>query len=77
MVPELKNITDYVIDEEDKRDKYAIFLEWCQKEGVINPKMEYPAHFDGLIGARCKEDINYQEAFLFVPYKMMLSTGKA
>lgn len=38
------------------------------------PKLEFPAFFDdGLLGVRCKEDINHREAYLFVPYKMKLS----
>jgi hypothetical protein len=42
------------------------------------PKLEYPAYFDdGLIGVRCKEDIEHREAFLYVPYKVMMSIKKA
>ena len=38
------------------------------------PKLHYPAYFEnGLIGARCKDDIQHREAFLYVPYKMLLS----
>jgi hypothetical protein len=51
-----------------------MFNEWCQKEGVLMPKLHYPAYFEnGLIGARCKEDIQHREAFLYIPYKMLLS----
>jgi hypothetical protein len=42
------------------------------------PKLEYPYKFDGgLIGMRCKDDINHREAFCFVPYKMIMCVGKA
>ena len=42
------------------------------------PKLEYPAYFEGgLLGARVREDINHREAFIFVPYKMIMTTGKA
>ena len=42
------------------------------------PKLEYPAYFDGgLIGVRCKEDIQHREAYLYVPFKMMMSITKA
>lgn len=35
-----------------------MFTDWCNKEGVVMSKLEYPATFDnGVIGARCKEDI--------------------
>ena len=38
------------------------------------PKLEFPAFFEnGLLGVKCKEDINHREAYLFVPYKMKLS----
>ena len=38
------------------------------------PKLEYPAFFDGgLKGVRCTEDIEHREAFLFVPFKMMIT----
>ena len=51
-----------------------MFLDWCIKEGVIMPKLEYPAKFEnGVIGVRCCEDIENREAFLAVPYKMILN----
>ena len=38
------------------------------------PKLEYPAFFEGgLLGVRCKEDINHREVYLYVPYKMLMS----
>ena len=42
------------------------------------PKLEYPATFEhGLIGVRCTEDIEFREAYLFVPYKMLMSVKNA
>ena len=42
------------------------------------PKLEYPSLFEGdLLGAKCIEDIKYREAFLCVPFKMIISVGKA
>lgn len=41
------------------------------------PKLEYPAYFEnGLVGVKCKEDIQHREAFLFVPNKMLFSVEK-
>lgn len=40
-------------------------------------KVEYPASFNGLVGVSCKETIKHREAFMFIPYKMLLSVGKA
>ena len=41
------------------------------------PKLEYPANFEGgLLGARCKEDIQHREVYLYVPYKILISVKK-
>ena len=53
------------------------FNEWAIKNGVIMPKLKYPGYFDGLCGVLCQEEILKQEAFLYVPLKMVVSTGKA
>ena len=42
----------------DARDKTTMFLKWCKEEGVIMPKLQYPAYFEnGLVGVRCTSDI--------------------
>jgi len=41
------------------------------------PKIAYPCDFNGLTGARCTADIEHREGFLYVPFKMLLSVGKA
>ena len=54
--------------------KYERFNQWCKQEGVIMPKLEYPAEFEGgLVGTKCLADIEHREAYLHVPYKMLLS----
>ena len=61
----------------EKIDKLKMFLDWCKTEGVVMPKLEYPVAFEnGLVGARCKGDILNREAFLHVPYKMILDVKK-
>ena len=41
------------------------------------PKLEYPAFFNGdIIGTRCRDNIMHNEAFLFVPYKMVITVNK-
>ena len=58
-------------------EKVANFLEWARNEGVVMPKLEYPAYYEnGLVGIRCTADIGNREAFLSVPYKMMLTANK-
>jgi hypothetical protein len=65
----------YLKFDEGAEDKLKIFSEWIKKEGVLMPKLEFPAFFenDELLGVRCKEDIQHREAYLYVPYKMLLS----
>ena len=54
-----------------------MFNKWCEQEGVFMPKLEYPADFGGgLLGARCKEDIQHREVYLYIPYKMLISVKK-
>ena len=39
-------------------DKYAKFRKWCKENGVIGPKIEFPAVFDGgMVGVRALQDI--------------------
>lgn len=61
----------------ETREKYAMFLEWCRVEGVVMPKVEYPVQFEnGVVGVRCTQDIENREAYMFIPYKMMISLTK-
>lgn len=54
-----------------------MFLKWCKRQGVVSPKLEYPAKFEnGLLGIRCTEDIQNREAYLFVPLKMLYTVEK-
>jgi hypothetical protein len=40
------------------------------------PKIEFPAYFDGgLLGVKCTDDIEHREAYLYVPYKLMITVG--
>lgn len=80
METKLKNIETIMNAEEgpDETDKFEMFNKWCQEQGVIMPKIEYPAFFDGgLIGMRCKEEVKHREAYIFIPLKMVMSIGKA
>ena len=61
-----------------RKDKFQIFNDWCKREGMIYPKLEFPAYFEGgLQGVKCSDSIEHQEAYLYVPYKMIMSVGKA
>ena len=74
-LPKLKSIDQFL---KGDSDKVEAFINWCKKEGVVYPKLEYPAYFEGgLVGMRVKEDIEHREGFISVPYKMWITVGKA
>ena len=42
------------------------------------PKLEYPAYFEGgLVGVRAIKPIEHREAFLKIPYKMLMTIDAA
>jgi len=75
-LPKPKTISEFYLD--DKTDRFKAFNQWCKAEGAIHPKLEFPVYFEGgLLGARCRRDIQHREGFIYIPYKMLLSVGKA
>ena len=50
----LKGINYYLDETSKNTDANADFKKWCIKEGVIMPKLEYPAYFNGIRGMKCK-----------------------
>ena len=58
--------------------KYKRFIEWSTDNGVVGPKVCYPATFpNGLIGMKCLQPIEYREAYLFIPYKLLMTMENA
>ena len=56
------------MEKDDVDNKYKEFNAWCLKEGIIMPKLQYPAFFEeGLIGTKVIEDILHREVYLYVP----------
>ena len=56
----------------------TLFNTWCQQEGVLMPKVQYPHTFEGgLTGVKVIEDIENREAYVYIPYKVIMSLGKA
>ena len=54
--------------------KCKVFNDWCFENGVRMPKLEYPAYFEGgLVGMRATDTIEHREAFLSIPYKMLIT----
>ena len=42
------------------------------------PKLEYPAYFEGgLVGMRAIAPIEHREAFLAIPYRMLMTVASA
>ena len=80
-----------LVEEEEKKEssstedwkiehgrKCEVFNKWCADNGVRCPKVEYPAYFEGgLVGVRAVEPIEHREAFLSVPYKMLMTVDSA
>ena len=72
----LTNLVDPWKEEHGR--KCQVFNEWCQANGVKIPKLEYPAYFEGgLVGVRASAPIAHREAFLSIPYKMLLTVKGA
>ena len=44
------NLVDWKVEH---GKKCKVFMDWCEANGVIQPKVEYPAYFEGgLVGVR-------------------------
>ena len=74
-LPVPKNMMDFIETGDD--DRFEVFNSWCEREGVVMPKLKYPAWFDGLLGIECTDEIKHRESFMFVPMKMLMTLGKA
>ena len=58
--------------------KCEVFIEWCRSNGVKWPKVEYPSYFEGgLVGVKAIEPIEHREAFMSIPYKMLMTVDAA
>ena len=70
------NLVDPWMEEHGR--KCQVFNDWCEANGVKRPKIEYPAYFEGgLVGMRATEPIAHREAFLGIPYKMLMTVAGA
>ena len=71
----VENLVDWKVEHSRK---CKVFMDWCFANGVICPKLEYPAYFEGgLVGVRALEPIEHREAFLSIPYKMLMTVDAA
>ena len=53
-------------------------MQWLKENGTVMPKVEFPAVFgEALQGVRLLEDLEKNEAILYVPNKCIISTEHA
>lgn len=74
--PEGLEINWEVTEQLTKQDKYVQFNKWCDENGIIRPALRYPTAFgkDGrLVGISAKRDIGFNECFMFVPAKVIIT----
>ena len=60
----------------DSNDKYTSFANWCSTNGIIAPKLHYPAHFP-YCGVSIKKDIAHNEVMYCIPFKLVVTVTKA
>ena len=71
----MDNLIDWKIEH---RRKCQVFNDWFFANGGRMPKLEYPAYFKGgLVGVRATAPIMHREAFLSIPYKMLITVDGA
>ena len=72
----LTNLVDPWKEEHGR--KCEVFNAWCRANGVKQPKVDYPAYFEGgLVGVKAIAPIEHREAFLGIPYKMLMTVAGA
>lgn len=63
------------------RERFKKFYNWCKKQGIWNPKVQYPVMFGAgdsqYPGMMALEDIGPDESFIKVPSRLIVSTAKA
>ena len=58
----------------ESSDLWKNFTSWCFKQGVLAPKVEFPAVFEhGLVGVKVTKDIQVGEHMIYVPHNLLLS----
>lgn len=61
----------------EKSAQTKAYLNWLAQNGLLMNKLEMPVNFDGTNGVRAKTDIQPNEAFLFVPNKLLITVESA
>ena len=59
--------------------KYVKFNQWLEANGVVSPAIRYPVAFGAsgqLLGCAARRTIGFNEAFLYVPMKMIICESK-
>jgi hypothetical protein len=62
-------------------DKFVRYTKWLRDNGVVFPHLSYPAYFgpepDQMLGVAATELIPPKTAFMFIPYKLIMSSEAA
>ena len=61
--PDQTSVASVILEPGESVDVMKLFNEWCLREGVIMPKIQYPANFNGLNGIGTRETIKHREVF--------------
>ena len=59
--------------------KYVAFNQWAKENGVIAPSVRYPVAFGEagqLIGCAAKRPVGFNEAFVYVPMRLVICESK-
>ena len=63
------------------KERFDIFLAWCDAEGIQRPKIQYPVLFGSgdnrFPGCMATENIGKDEVFIKVPSRIIISTQRA
>jgi hypothetical protein len=76
---DMKEINREITDRLQKEDKYVKFHEWLKENGVKYDSIEYPVAFGkhgSLIGIAAKRRIGPEEAYIYIPNKLLIHDDK-
>ena len=74
------NVVNWEVTERIQTEaKYVAFNQWAKENGVISSAVRYPVAFGEsgqLIGCAAKRPIGFNEAFLYVPMRLVICESK-
>lgn len=73
---DLAHINWEVTSQISQEEKYVEFNRWCDENGIIHKSVRYPVAFGSeghLIGLAATRRIGFNEAYLYVPTRVIIS----